>query len=291
MSVPLPGWFAAEQERPIAGQLEDGIRGLLFDTHYGDRLENGRVRTDYATLGELREAIGQDGVSERTAQAALRLRGRLGFRGEGERGMYLCHTFCEMGATPLEEVLEDIHAFLVTHPGEVLMIVNQDYLTPEDFVGAMEDAGLARMALTPPAEGERWPTLREMIDTDRRLVVLAENRAGAAPWYQLAYERLVEETPFHFGSARLLTDPARVPASCAPNRGPEGAPLFLINHWVSTDPAPQVRDAARVNAHEPLLRRVRECRRIRGHLANLLAVNFYREGDLFRVVEELNRTG
>ena len=39
-----------------------------------------------------------------------------------------------------------------------------------------------------------------MIDTDRRLVLLAENRAGAAPWYQLAYERLVEETPFHFGS-------------------------------------------------------------------------------------------
>jgi hypothetical protein len=289
MSAPLPGWFAAEQERSIAGQLEDGIRGLLLDTHYGDRLDNGRVRTDYKTLGSLQESIGQDGVSERSAQAALRLRGRLGFRGEGERGMYLCHTFCELGATRLEEVLRDLKRFLVTHPGEIVVMVNQDYVTPEDFVGAVEEAGLDRLTFTPP-EGDEWPTLREMIDADTRLMILAENRAGAAPWYQLAYERLVEETPFHFGSARLLTDPAAVPASCAPNRGPEEAPLFLINHWVSTDPAPQVRDAARVNAFEPLLRRARECRRIRGHLPNLLAVNFYKEGDVFGVVDALNAT-
>jgi hypothetical protein len=51
MSAPLPGWYSAEQERPIGGQLEDGIRGLLLDTHYGDRLASGRVRTYAATLG------------------------------------------------------------------------------------------------------------------------------------------------------------------------------------------------------------------------------------------------
>jgi hypothetical protein len=42
MSAPLPGWYSAEQERPIGGQLDDGIRGLLLDTHYGDRLASGR---------------------------------------------------------------------------------------------------------------------------------------------------------------------------------------------------------------------------------------------------------
>ncbi len=45
MSAPLQGWFAAEQDRSIGGQLEDGIRGLLCDTHYADRLPSGRVRT------------------------------------------------------------------------------------------------------------------------------------------------------------------------------------------------------------------------------------------------------
>jgi hypothetical protein len=42
MSVPLPGWYSSEQERPIIDQLSDGIRGLLIDTHYGDRLQNGK---------------------------------------------------------------------------------------------------------------------------------------------------------------------------------------------------------------------------------------------------------
>ena len=54
---------------------------------------------------------------------------------------------------------------------------------------------------------------------------------------------------------------------------------------------PRPSDAEKVNAYEPLLRRARECRRIRDHLPNLLAVNFYRRGDLFRVVDTLNGVG
>ena len=103
MSVPLPGWFSAIQERPVGLQLQDGVRGLLLDTHDADRLDNGRVRTFFATPADLSAAIRQDGVSPESEAAALRLRDRLGFRGEGERGLYLCHTFCEIGATPLAD--------------------------------------------------------------------------------------------------------------------------------------------------------------------------------------------
>ena len=75
--------------------------------------------------------------------------------------------------------------------------------------------------------------------------MLAENHAGAAPWYQLAYKRLTEETPFTFPRGIAADGQGRLPASCKPNRGPEGAPLFLINHWVSTDPIPRPSDATR----------------------------------------------
>ena len=147
MSVPLPGWISAEQDRPIGGQLEDGIHGLLLDTHYGDRLANGRVRTYFGSAADLRRATEQDSVSPASVEAALRLRGRLGFRGEGTRGMYLCHTFCELGATPLEDGLKDIHDFLATHPAEVVVMVNQDYVTPADFVEAIDDADLDALRL------------------------------------------------------------------------------------------------------------------------------------------------
>jgi hypothetical protein len=287
MSAPLEGWFSSQQDRGIAGQLEDGVRGLLIDTHDADELPNGRVRTYFASRSDLSAAIKQDGVSEGSYKAALRLRERLGFSGAGTRGIYLCHTFCELGATPLSDALEDIHDFLVTHPAEVVVVVNQDYVSPADFVEAVGDAGLTRYALTPPTTSS-WPTLREMIDDDRRLVVLAENRAGAAPWYRLAYERLLEETPYSFDTPAQLADDA---TSCKANRGPTEAPLFLINNWVTTDPVPRPSNAAEVNAYATLLARARACQRRRDQLPNLLAVDFYKRGDLFRVVDTLNGTG
>ncbi len=201
--------------------------------------------------------------------------------------MYLCHTLCEIGATPLSPVLEDLHDFLVANPDEFVVVVNQDYVTPEDFTGAVEDAGLGDLVYRGPVDGE-WPTLREAIDRGWRVLFLAEKKAGAEPWYHLAYESIVEDTPYTFRGAKPLLDPAGIAATCEPNRGPEGAPLFLVNHWVSTDPTPRPSDAETVNARGRLLRRLRECERIRGHLPNLVAVNFYRRGDLFGVVDTLN---
>jgi hypothetical protein len=291
MSVPLPGWFSSEQERPIIDQLNDGIRGLLIDTHYGDLLGNGKVRTFFGSEEELRKQAQQDGVSPDAVDAAQRTRGRLGFSGKGKRGMYLCHTFCELGATRLDSVLNHIHDFLVANPNEVLVVINQDYLTPQDFVGAVKAAGLEDFVYRGPVTGH-WDTLRQMIDSDQRIVFLAENHAGAAPWYHLAYQSITEETPFKFTKVAQLTDPAKLPASCKANRGPKsGAPMFLVNHWISTDPFPRPSDAAKVNAYKPLLARMRDCERIRKHVPNLVAINFYKKGDVFRVVDTLNGVG
>ena len=248
MSAPLPGWFSTQQDRPIADQLVDGARGLLIDTHYADRLPNGRLRTYFGSPG---------------------------------------HSFCELGGTPLESVLDDLRDFLIANPNEVLVVINQDRVTPEDFVAAVIDAGLEGLVYRGPVKGD-WLTLRQMIDRSQRVVFLAENRAGTAPWYRLAYSGIAQETPYSFTRAAQLTARRGLAATCEPNRGTAGAPLFLVNHWITTDPVPLPSNAARVNAYEPLLARARECRRIRGQLPNLLAVDFYRRGDVFRVVDTLN---
>jgi hypothetical protein len=288
MSAPLPGWFSSEQDRPIAGQLADGIRGLLVDTHYADRLPNGKLRTDFGSQQELDREAAQDGVSQDAVDAAQRIRNRLGFGGQGKRGMYLCHTFCELGATTLSSVLNDIHDFLVSHPDDVLVVINQDYVTPADFVKAVNAAGLGDLVYRGPTTSGDWLTLREMIDSNQRVVFMAENHAGGAPWYQPAYKSITEETPYTFKRASQLTDPAQLDASCRPNRGPEIAPVFLVNHWVTTDPLPLPSNAAKVNAYGALLARLQDCQRIRKHLPNLVAVNFYKRGDVFKVVDKLN---
>jgi hypothetical protein len=127
-----------------------------------------------------------------------------------------------------------------------------------------------------------------MIDDDRRLLVLAENHAGAAPWYEPVYARLVQETPFSFSRTGQLTDAAGLDRSCRANRGPSDAPLLLVNHWINTDPLPRPGNAAIVNAYAPLLRRARACERVRHRPVNLLAVDFYARGDLFKVIDTLN---
>jgi hypothetical protein len=287
MSVPLPGWYSSQQERPIADQLIDGVRGLLIDTHYADRLSNGKLRTYFGSRAELRSQASQDGINANAVDSALRIRERLGFKGEGERDLYLCHTFCELGGTKLESVLDDVHDFLVAHPGAVVAVINQDYVTPKDFVAAVKDAGLDDLVYRGDTDDD-WPTLGEMIDDNQRLLLLAENEAGAASWYHLAYRRITTETPYSFSKATQLTDSAKLAATCERNRGPASAPLFLINHWITTDPVPLPSDAAKVNAYKPLLRRVRKCRSVREHMPNLVAVNFYRRGDTFKVVDKLN---
>ena len=128
-----------------------------------------------------------------------------------------------------------------------------------------------------------------MIDGDHRLVVLAENHAGAAPWYQPVYKRLTQETPFTFPSASLLTAKADRAASCEPNRGPSSAPLFLINHWVSTDPCPGPVTPPRSTPTRRCWRAPGRASAIRHRVPNLLAVNFYKRGDVFRVVDTLER--
>jgi hypothetical protein len=72
-----PGWLFANQSRPVPRQLDEGIRLLLLDTHYGVVNAEGRIRTDLAAEGTTRNRaaaeLGGDAV-----RAAERLAGRLG---------------------------------------------------------------------------------------------------------------------------------------------------------------------------------------------------------------------
>ena len=110
-------------------------------------------------------------------------------------------------------------------------------------------------------------------------MVFIESGKPGVPWLKPAFESM-QETPYSFHT------PADF--SCKPNRGGTTAPFFEINHWLETTPAPKPSNAAIVNAYDLLLGRARACRQQRGRLPNILAVDFYDVGDLFRVVRTLN---
>ena len=74
------------------------------------------------------------------------------------------------------------------------------------------------------------------------------DREGAVLQKERDNDALVQETPYSFKRPQQLTETSQLRASCQPNRGPDSAPLFLINHWIDTSPAPKPSNAAKVNA-------------------------------------------
>jgi hypothetical protein len=274
-----PGWLFPAQNGGIGRQLENGVRALLVDTHYGFQTPRG-VATDLDRDSKSRQKITSE-LGEEFVETAQRLRGRIGFTGNEPREVFLCHAFCEVGATKALEALTDVHEFLVQHPEEVLILSIEDDTDPEDTAALIRESGLIREVYTGPA-APPWPTLKTMIERNQRVLVLIENEPGDEPWMH-RQDAITQETPYRFNTAAQLT----APDSCAANRGGDAGSLLLVNHWVDTSPAPRRSIAREVNTAAVLGERLDRCRRERGLLPNIVAVDFYRDGDVFPTVEEL----
>ncbi len=275
-----PGWLFANQSRPIPRQLDDGIRLLLLDPHYGIVNPQGRIRTDLTAEGTTRNRaaaeLGSDAV-----RAAERLAGRLGLVPTGgDRKVYLCHTLCELGAERLSSTLREVRGWLERNRSEVLVLLLESSVESEDVERVFEAAELERYLATLP-RGRPLPTLRQLVTSGRRLVVLDAGDGGDAPWYPPGFLFLQSTSIDAFTQSRT---------SCRPDRGTPESPLLLMNHWVDRFPPPlgAARDA---NRRAVLLGRARSCSALLGRLPNLIAVDFYERGDLVQTARELNRSG
>jgi hypothetical protein len=274
MSSAADGFRGPNQGATVPEQLRQGIRGFQIDAYPGVRRQ-GRVYTDLpGTFGDQATDLPRPLVA-----LAKQIHRRLGAPpADAPTDVYLCHTFCEIGATRMSKFADDLRTFLDSHPRVVLTAVIEDYMPPEELRRVFDGAGLTPMLLAVDPT-KPLPTLGEMIRAGTRLQVSLENGDGG-PTLPNAFTGLVEETPFTF----LTTTELRRAASCSANRGPAEAPVFQLNHWVT--PAGRRRSIA-VNS-SVLRARVRECTEVRGRPPTLVAVDFAEEGDVIDVVDGLN---
>jgi hypothetical protein len=267
MSAPdvVPVW--PEHDGGLTEQLDAGVRALLIDTHHWAPL---------ASAGQLAATV-QDAEPQLAPALADALYQQLAGLRDGRPGTFLCHIHCGFGAQPLVDGLGKVTAFLDANPDEVVTLIIQDDISPEETVAAFDAADLTRY-VHPQRSGDEWPTLGELIDRGERLVVFAEDEGPPPDWYANAFEAM-QETPFLFRSPDDF--------SCAENRGDPTASLFLMNHWVQRI-APDRTDAVRVNRLDVLVGRAQQCARERGLMPNFLAVNFYGIGDVVAAADVLN---
>lgn len=111
MASEAEGFAVANQHVGLARQLDDGIRGLLFDVY------------------EWEDPDDPDGAP----------------------GLWLCHGLCQIGATPAGPWLGTLAAFLEDHPREVVVAIIEDHAPAGLITAALEDAGLGALAYTHPA--------------------------------------------------------------------------------------------------------------------------------------------
>jgi hypothetical protein len=272
-----PGWHFAPQRYGIGRQLDDGIRALLLDVHYGVPAGDGLVRTDLAAEGAEANKVAA-ALPPGALRVAERIAGPLGAgMPAGQPRLYLCHTLCELGAEPLGPELVTIAAFLESHPRTFLVLVMEDYVPAAQIAAAFRAAGLAQMAATLPRE-RPLPTLGRLLGEGKRLAVFSEKAGGTPAWYLPAFS-YIQDTPL--GARR----PDQL--SCARFRGDADSPLLLINHWIPPFP-PSPRLNAAIGRATFLRHRVRTCMRERGFAGSIVAVDFYDRTAVVRVARELN---
>jgi hypothetical protein len=273
-----PGWHFATQRYGIGRQLEDGIRALLLDVHYGVPAANGTVRTDFAAEGADANKVAK-AMPAGALRAAERIAGPLGAgMPKGKPRLYLCHTLCELGAEPLGRELGAIASFLQANPDTFLMLVMEDYVPAKSIAAAFHEAGLARLAATLPRHGGQ-PTLGSLLESGKRLAVFSEKGGGTPSWYMPAFD-YIQDTPLGANRPDQL--------SCDRFRGEPDSPYLLINHWIPPWP-PSPRLNAAIGRPTFLHHRIRRCMRARHAEGAIVAVDFYDTTSVVRVAEELNR--
>lgn len=275
-----PGWFIANQRRTIPRQLEDGIRLFLIDAHWGVKGSDGHVRTDFEAEGRSRNRVAQN-LPPNVLKSAERLVGRLGVgeKAAGKRDVWLCHTVCELGAESMADTLADVRGFLEDNRGEVVILFVEDYVPPDAIADTFARAGLDRYVATLDRDAP-LPTLGELVSSNRRVIVLAENDSdGSVPWYLDGFS-FVQDTPL--GATKIDQ------LSCARERGDADSPILMINHWADLFPP-------RRSANKPfqtkrfILEHVHRCERKREMPVSLIAVDHYDQGALVEAVTAINR--
>jgi hypothetical protein len=213
-----------------------------------------------------------------TAQLDAGVRGLMLDIHEWGEDVLLCHGLCPLGSLPLTAGLAEIHSFLAANRGDVVTIIFESYVPAPRVDAAFRTASLDNHVHT-HAPGTPWPTLRELIDTDERLIVLTDDDGGGTyPWYMDVWAQAFDN-PY---AAETVDD-----FTCAGGRGNDTNALFIFNHFLSA-PLAQPSSAATVNANPLLVDRARACATARNHLPNFVTVDFFDVGDLLSAVSQLN---
>ena len=164
------------------------------------------------------------------------------------------------------------------NPGEVVILFIEPYVPPSAIADVFHQAGVDHYLAT-LEHGAPLPTLGELVRTNKRLVVFTEQDAdGTPPWYLDGFS-FIQDTPLGIDKAA----DAQLRAESGQRRQPAADDQQLGRRLPA---APEAnKDFQR---EQFILRRAHRCARQRGLPVNMIADDFYDQGDLVDAVAKLN---
>jgi hypothetical protein len=154
--------------------------------------------------------------------------------------IYSCHTSCDLlNAGPYLDTLNEVGDWVRDHPYDVvtILIVNSNFIEPGNYSNVIRQSNLVDYLYEPPVipmRLDQWPTLSEMILSQKRVVIFMDYNADQAKYpYILDEFTHMWETPFSPTDRAFPCNSQR-----PPNLDPKIARndlMYLANHNLNTN--------------------------------------------------------
>jgi hypothetical protein len=192
----------------------------------------------------------------------------------------VCYGDCAQGNAVLSTVLGVIRDFLTSNPREVVTLLIDSQISAAKLQSDLTSASLDSFAFT-PVLGQPWPTLGELIDLKRRLVVFA-NTPDTGPDWLLARGVNVWETAANWASPITMT--------CGAAIGNTSLPFGLVHHYIAEDngDASTSYTSTQVNDIALVVARLSRCIEEHGRVPNFVAVDYFEAGDVVGATQVIN---
>lgn len=239
-------WYPASNHRTgFQAQWNAGMRAFMLDTHY--------LTTADQSLSNVRFC-----------------------HGDSDRGF----SPCTYGAVDPWAWLNNLESEMNSEDRDIVTLLIENYVEPDHLKEIFDDVGLSEMMYIHEMNSE-WPTLIEMIDMGKRLVVFWEQSSDSQHPY-------FHDFLTHSWTTNYADDDTSS-MDCEKLRGDVNQPVFHMNNWLKnqaglSDP----NRAGEANDVDFMVERAIECIELHGKRPTFIAVDWWEEGDVVEAVERVN---
>jgi hypothetical protein len=213
-----------------------------------------------------------------------------------ENELVFCHGVCTVGVRTFDEVIPNINKFLNQNPTEIILInfeISVNTPTPLQIWNEISKYnGMNNKVYIHNAN--KFPTMKELQDSSKRLLLFQHNGIDCTNTNTNGctnripeFHKYTLETNWDFQNEAAIENYSQ---SCVGTRGTSSTQdFYLINHFVTTFLGASLSASKEINQRAALEERITECEKITKQTTNFLAVDFWQQGDLLEVAQEINK--